>query len=136
MSLLRALQGRRKSRRIQKQPHKALLVLDRQANDLGCVDCPVRDLLSGGNHKIADTPALQFRGAPDDPERIGSDASFDAGGADCLLGHGGNTPKEHCTGLCLTVQLAEGGTARGKGARTQRRKTSRSCRVPRWEWSA
>jgi hypothetical protein len=88
MSLLRALQGRRKSRRIQKQPHKALLVFDRQANDLGFVDCPVRNLLSGGNHKIADTAALQFRGAPDDPERIGRNAGLDTRGAACWLGHG------------------------------------------------
>jgi hypothetical protein len=88
MSLLGTLQGRRKSGRIQKQPHKALLVFDRQVNDLGFVDCPVRDLLSGGNYKIADTATLQFCCAPDDPERIGRNASLDTRGAACLLGHG------------------------------------------------
>src|ERR1035437_9561555 len=56
MSLLGALQGRRKNRRIQKQFHKTLLVLDGQANDLGFVDCPMCDLLGGGNQKTADTP--------------------------------------------------------------------------------
>jgi len=29
------------------------------------------NLLSSGNHKIADTAALQFCGAPDDSKRIG-----------------------------------------------------------------
>jgi hypothetical protein len=88
MSLPGALQGRRKNRRIQKQLHKALLVFEGQANDLGFVDCPVCDLLSGGNHKIADTAALEFRGAPDDAERIGRNAGFDTRGAAGLLGHG------------------------------------------------
>ena len=77
MGLLGALQGRRKNRRIEKQFHKALLVLNGQANDLGFVNCPVCDLLSGGNHKIADTAALQFRGTLDGPERIGRNARFD-----------------------------------------------------------
>jgi hypothetical protein len=88
MSLPGALQGRRKNRRIQKQLHKALLVFDGQANDMGLVDCPVSDLLSGGDHKIADTAALQFRGTPDDAERIGRNAGFDTRGAAGLLGHG------------------------------------------------
>ena len=88
MSLPGALQGKRKNRRIQEQLHKALLVFDGQVNDLGFVDCPVCGLLSGGDHKIADTAALQFRGAPDDAKRIGRNASFDTGGAACLLGHG------------------------------------------------
>src|ERR1039457_5340840 len=51
MSLPGALQGRRKSRRIQKQFHKTLLVLDGQANHLGFVDCPMCDLLSGATTK-------------------------------------------------------------------------------------
>jgi hypothetical protein len=34
-------------------------------------------LLGGGNHKIADAAALQFRGTPDDQKRIGCNASFD-----------------------------------------------------------
>ena len=88
VSLLGALQGRRKNRRIQKQLHKALLVFDGQVNDLGLVDCPVCGFLSSGDHKIADTAALQFRGAPDDPKRIGRDASFDTRRSTGLLGHG------------------------------------------------
>jgi hypothetical protein len=88
MSLLGALQGRRKNRRIHKQFHKALLVFDGQANDPGFVDRPMCDLLSGGNHKIADTAALQFRGTLDDQERIGRNASFDTSCAGCSLGHG------------------------------------------------
>jgi hypothetical protein len=88
VSLLGALQGRRKNRRVQKQLNKALLVFDGQVNDLGFVDCPVCDLLSGGDHKIADTAALEFRGPPDDPKRIGRNASFDTRRAACLLGHG------------------------------------------------
>jgi hypothetical protein len=88
MSLLGALQGRRKNRRIQKQFHKTLLVLDGQANDLGFVDCPMCDLLGGGNQKIADTAALQLCGALDDQERIGRNASFDTRCAGCLPGHG------------------------------------------------
>jgi hypothetical protein len=88
MSLSGALQGGRKNRRIQKQLHKALLVLEGQVNEMGFVDGPVRDLLSGGNYKIADTAALQFRGPPDDPKRIGRNASFDTRRAACLLGHG------------------------------------------------
>jgi hypothetical protein len=87
MSLPGAFQGRRKNRRIQKQFHKALLVLHRQANDLGFVDSPVSDLLSSRNYKIADTAALQFGGTLDDQERIGRNASFDTGCAGCLLGH-------------------------------------------------
>jgi hypothetical protein len=88
MSLPGALQGRRKNRRMEKQFHKTPLVLNGQANDLGFVDCPVCDLLSGGNYKIADTAALQFSGTLDDPERIGRNASFDARCAGCLRGHG------------------------------------------------
>ena len=104
MSLLGALQGRRKNRRMQKQLHKALLVFDGQVNELGFVDGPVCDLLSSGHHKIADTAALQFRGTPDDPKRTGRNASFDTRGAAGLLGHGGDTPKQYCTGFCLTMQ--------------------------------
>jgi hypothetical protein len=89
MSLLCTLQGRRKNRWIQEQFHKALLVLDRQANHVSFVDCPVCDLLSSGDHKIADTAALQFRGTLDDPERIGRDASFDTCCAGRLPGHAG-----------------------------------------------
>jgi hypothetical protein len=88
MGLPGALQGRRKNRRIQKQLQKALLVFEGQTNDLGFVDGPVCDLLCGGDHKIADTAALQFRGAPDDPKRIGRNASFDTRSAAGLLGHG------------------------------------------------
>jgi hypothetical protein len=87
MSLLRALQGGRQSRRMQKQFHKTLLVLDGQANDLRFVDSSMGDFLSGGNHKIADTAALQFRGAPDYQERIGRNASFDTSRARCLPRH-------------------------------------------------
>src|ERR1035441_2671729 len=88
MSLLRTLQGRRQNRRLQKQLHEAFLVFDGQTNDLSLVDGSVCHLLSGGNHKIADTASLQFRGTPDDAERIGRDASFDTRGAVGLLGHG------------------------------------------------
>jgi hypothetical protein len=88
MSLLRTLQGRRQSRWVQEQLHEAHLVFDGQMNELGFVDGPVCDLLSGGNHKIADAAALQFRGTPDDPECIGRNASFDTRGAAGLLGHG------------------------------------------------
>src|ERR1017187_2608029 len=92
MSLPGALQGRRKSRRIQKQFHKALLVLDGQANHLGFVDCPMCDLLCSGNHKIADTAALQFGGTLDDEERSGCDASFDTRCSGRLLRHAENPP--------------------------------------------
>src|SRR5580704_15675798 len=88
MSSLGALQGRRKSWRVQKQLYEALLVLYRQTDDLGFIDCPVRNLPSRGNHEIADTAALEFRGALDDPERIGRYASFYPRGAVCVLGHG------------------------------------------------
>jgi hypothetical protein len=47
----------------------------------------VRDLLSGGNQEIAETAALKFRGALDDPERSGGNASFDPRGAFGCLGH-------------------------------------------------
>jgi hypothetical protein len=88
MSLLRALQGRRQNRRIEEQLHEAHLVFDGQMNELGFIDGPVCDLLSGGDHKIADTAALQFRGTSDDPEGIGRNASFDTRGAAGWLGHG------------------------------------------------
>jgi hypothetical protein len=78
MSLLGSLQGRRKSRRLEKQFHKALLVFEGQANHLGFVDCPMCDFLGSGNHKIADAAALQFRGTLDDQKRIGRNASFDS----------------------------------------------------------
>jgi hypothetical protein len=38
----------------------------------------MRDFLGSGNHKIADAPALQFRGTLDDQKRIGRNASFDS----------------------------------------------------------
>jgi len=87
MRPLRALQGSRGSGRIQKQLDEALLVLDRQADDLGFFDCPVRDLLSGGNHEIADAAALKFRGALDNPERRGRNTGFDPRRALGCLGH-------------------------------------------------
>ena len=59
MGSLRALQGRRKSRRVQKQLDEALLIFDRQADDLGFIDSPMRHLLSRGNYKVADTAALE-----------------------------------------------------------------------------
>jgi hypothetical protein len=87
VSLPGSLQGGRKNRRIQEQLHKALLVFDGKVNDLGFVDGPVCGLLSGGNHKIADTAALKFRGPSDDAKRIGRNASFDTRRAASLLGH-------------------------------------------------
>jgi hypothetical protein len=88
MSPLRALQGRRKNLRLQKQLRKAVLIFDRQTNDLDFIDRPMCDLLSSGNHEIADTAALELRCALDDPERIRRDASFDTRGPASLLGHG------------------------------------------------
>jgi hypothetical protein len=87
MSLFGALQGRRKSRRIEQLFHKAVLIFDRQANDLGLIDGPVGNLLSSGNHKIAETAALQFRGTLDDQKRVGRNASFDTRCTGRLLGH-------------------------------------------------
>jgi len=87
MSSLCALQGGRKSWWVQKQFDEALLVFDRQTDDLGFIDRPVRNLLSSGNHEIADTTALKFRGALDNPERTGRNAGFYARGAVRLLGH-------------------------------------------------
>src|SRR6266567_5555669 len=87
MRSLRAPQGRRKGRRVQKQLDEALLIFDRQADDLGFIDRSVRHLLSRGNYKIADTAALERCGAPDGPKRIGRNASFDPRGASRFLGH-------------------------------------------------
>jgi hypothetical protein len=87
MGSLRTLQGRGKGRRVQKQLNEALLIFDRQADDLSFVDGPVRRLLSRRNYKIADTAALKRRGAPDDPKRIGRNSSFDPRSASCFLGH-------------------------------------------------
>src|ERR1017187_7565160 len=101
MSLLGSLQGRRKSRRLEKQFHKALLVFEGQANHLGFVDCPMRDLLGSGNHKIADAAALQFRGTLDDQKRIGRNASFDTS----------------CAGFCLTRLTAEVREVRDMGVK-------------------
>ena len=86
MSLFRALKGRRGNRRFQKQLHEALLVFDRQADDLRFVDCPMCHFLSGGNHEIAETAALELRGPPDNSERTGRNASFDPRGAIRFLG--------------------------------------------------
>lgn len=58
MSSLCALQGRRKSRWLQKQFDETALVFDRQADDLGFIDCPLRNFPSSGNHEIAETTAL------------------------------------------------------------------------------
>jgi len=107
MSPLCALQGRRKSRRIQQQLHKLPLVFDRQANDLGFVDCPVCDLLSAATTKsLTLRPAIRRHASP--PERIGRDAGFDTGGADCLLGMMETLLGHDCTGFYLTMQSARG----------------------------
>ena len=92
MRLLRALHGRRKSRRIQQEFDKEPLVFNGHANDLSFVDSPVGDLLSGGNYEIADAAALQFSGALDDTERI---AQFELRCALCgmLAGACRNTPR-------------------------------------------
>src|ERR1039458_6027077 len=92
MSLPGTLQGGRENRRIEEQLHKALLVFEGQANQLGFIDGLECDLLSRGDHKIADAAALQFRGALDDSERIGRNASFDARRAGCLPRHGRKSP--------------------------------------------
>jgi len=105
MGSLRALQGRRQSRRVQKQVDETLLILDRQADDLGFIDCPVRHLLSRRDYKIADTAALKFRGALDDAERIGRNPSFDPRGASCFVEHGSILLAILiCTGFCRTTQ--------------------------------
>lgn len=87
MGLLRALHGRRKRGWAQHKIDEPLLVFDRQADDLGFIDRPMGNLLRGGNHEIADAASLDFRGALNDPERIGGDARFDPGGAGRFLGH-------------------------------------------------
>jgi hypothetical protein len=58
MGSLCALQGRRQSRWLQKQFDETVLVFDRQADYMGIVDCPLRNLPSSGNHEIAETTAL------------------------------------------------------------------------------
>ena len=58
MSSFCALQGRRKSGWLQKQFHETALVFDRQADDLGVINCPLRNLPSSGNQEIAETTAL------------------------------------------------------------------------------
>jgi len=60
--LLRAFHGGSESRRLQKQVHKAPLVIDRKANRLDF-----------------------FRISFDGPERSGRDPGFDTFGAICLL---------------------------------------------------
>src|SRR2546426_11872330 len=76
MGLLRTLQGWRKSGRVKKQFDETRLVFDRQTDDLSLGDCPAGGLLGGGNDKIADTAALEFRGPLDGPQGVGGDASF------------------------------------------------------------
>jgi len=88
MSLPRALKGRRKNRRFQKQLHKALLVHDRQPDEVSFIDGPASGLLSGSDDEIAETAALEFRGASDDPQRIRGNPGFDTRAAVGFLGHG------------------------------------------------
>jgi hypothetical protein len=66
-------------------------------------------LLRGGNHKIADTAALQFRGTLDHQERIRCNASFDTSCAGRLLGHG-----EKCSCMILYGILLHNATCRGR----------------------
>src|ERR1035437_7629443 len=109
MRLLRTLQGGRKSRRVQEQLDEALLVFDGQADDVGLIDGPVRDLLSSGDYEIADTAALELCRALDDPERIGGNTSFDPRGAASFLGHRSRLSLTYCTGFCRTPQCGPGG---------------------------
>jgi hypothetical protein len=67
MGTLRTLQGRRKRWRVQEQFDEALLVFHRQTDDLSILDGPLSNFLRSRNHEIADTAALELRGALDDP---------------------------------------------------------------------
>lgn len=68
---------------MKQQFYKTPLVLGGQADDLRFIDGPVRGLLSGGDHEIADASALEFCGPLDDSQRLGRDASFYSGGSVC-----------------------------------------------------
>src|SRR5438270_6399967 len=104
MGPLRALQGRCQHWRVQKQFDKALLVFERQADDLGFLDGLLRGFLSGGHEEIADTAALERGGALNNPQRIGRNASFNAGGSAGSLEHG-SLSNTYCTGVHRTMQL-------------------------------
>jgi hypothetical protein len=99
MGPLRALQGRRKSRRVEEQFDEALLVFHRQTDDLGFRDGPVRNFLCGGNHEVADTAALELCCPLDDPQCIGRNPSFNSGCAVGFLRHGDNLLELYCTGF-------------------------------------
>jgi hypothetical protein len=75
------------SGRLQEQLDEAPLFLGRQADYSSISNYAERDLLGGGNHKLADGAPLKFRGVFQNAESVGGNANCDAGRAFCSVGH-------------------------------------------------
>src|SRR5258706_11265866 len=87
MMLERALQGRHRRRWVENSLGEKALVFGRETEDLDLLDRPVRRLLRGGDHKVAEAASLNFRCALDDRETVRADTRLNPGRARLLLGH-------------------------------------------------
>src|SRR5579883_96353 len=87
VSLSGALQRQRRRWWIEQQVDKLLLLLHREANDVGLLNRSVGGLLCGSHYKIAHAAALERRRALHDGERLRRDARLDARAAVGLLLH-------------------------------------------------
>ena len=88
MGSLRALQRRRRLRRIEQHIDKTLLILDRQPNDIVLLDRSLRDLLRGRDHEVAQAAPLQFGRTPDDRQSLRGDPGLKPCAACRVLCHG------------------------------------------------
>jgi hypothetical protein len=82
---------------------EALLIGQRQANDLGLLNGALRCILDGGCNEISHGAPLKFGGAFEHRVQIGADPSFKTGGGDGY-GHGVVLLTNY-TASCRTYQL-------------------------------
>src|SRR5258708_12787561 len=81
MTFKRTQERGRRRRRIQQQRHESLLRFARKPDNFQFSDGLLSGLLCGGNYKIADRAALNFRSAANDGEGLACNACLHAGGS-------------------------------------------------------
>ena len=81
-------QCRRRRGRIEQEVNKALLLVNRQADELSVFNCTLCSVVRRRDDKITDASPLQLGCAANDGECLGCDTCFKAGITGCVCWHG------------------------------------------------